>query len=164
MQCGRHIDSLGHHRASCTTTGTLGRRGFALESAAARVCKQAGARVTTNVMVSDLDLPALNATDSRRLEVVVDGLPLFGGSQFAVDTTLVCSLHSDCLNAGRPRIHLAFLLVFCHSCGPRTAKALSLIRLLHRSPDCQVTVTPPDSVPQPCSATTVKEIKDRTET
>ena len=51
--------------------------------------------MTTNVMVRDLDLPLLNATDSRRLEVVVDGLPLFGGSQLAVDTTLVCSLHSD---------------------------------------------------------------------
>ena len=47
--------------------------------------------MTTNVMVRDLDLPVLNATDSRRLEVVVDGLPLFGGSQLAVDTTLVCS-------------------------------------------------------------------------
>ena len=51
--------------------------------------------MTTNVMVRDLDLPVLDATDSRRLEVVVDGLPLFGGSQLAVDTTLVCSLHSD---------------------------------------------------------------------
>ena len=50
-------------------------------------CVQRG-RVTTNVMVRDLDLPVLNATDSRRLEVVVDGLPLFGGSQLAVDTTL----------------------------------------------------------------------------
>ena len=50
--------------------------------------------MTTNVVVRDLDLPVLNATDSRRLEVVVDGLPLFGGSQLAVDT-MVCSLHSD---------------------------------------------------------------------
>ena len=49
--------------------------------------------MTTNVR--DLDLPVLNATDSRRLEVVVDGVPLFGGSQLAVDTTLVCSLHRD---------------------------------------------------------------------
>ena len=49
-----------------------------------------------HVMVRDLDFPVLNATDSRRLEVVVDGLPLFGGSKLAVDTTLVCSLHSDC--------------------------------------------------------------------
>ena len=59
-----------------------GATGFALESAAARVCREAGGRVTTNVMVRDLDLPVLDATDSRQLEVVVDGLPLF-------DTTLV---------------------------------------------------------------------------
>ena len=51
--------------------------------------------MTTNVMVRDLDLPRLDATDGRRLEVVVDGLLLFGGSQLAVDTTLVRSLHSD---------------------------------------------------------------------
>ena len=43
----------------------------------------------------DLDLQVLNSTDSRRLEVVLDGLPLFGGSQLAEDTTLLCSLHSD---------------------------------------------------------------------
>ena len=34
----------------------LGRRAFATESAAARVCREAGARVTTNVMVWDLDM------------------------------------------------------------------------------------------------------------
>ena len=42
----------------------------------------------------DLDLPVL-ATDSRRLEVLVDGLPLFGWCQWAVDTTLVCAMHCD---------------------------------------------------------------------
>ena len=46
-------------------------------------------------MVRDLDFPGLDATDGRRLEVVVEGLPWFGGSQLAVDTTLVRSLHSD---------------------------------------------------------------------
>ena len=35
------------------------------------------------------------STDNRRLEVVVDGLPLFGGSQLAIDTTLVCAMHCD---------------------------------------------------------------------
>ena len=30
--------------------------------------------------------------DTRRLEVVVDGLPLFQGAQLAIDTTLVCPL------------------------------------------------------------------------
>ena len=51
-------------------------------------------RVTSNVLIRDLDLP-VPATDGRRLEVVVDGLPLFGGCQLAVDTTLVCALHCD---------------------------------------------------------------------
>ena len=76
--CGLPIDSFRHHRASCTRTGALGRRGFALESAASPVCWEAGGRVTTNVMVRDLDLPVLNATDSRRfrgrLAVVTTGL------------------------------------------------------------------------------------------
>ena len=55
--------------------------------------ERAGGRVGTNPMMRDLDLPVL-ATDSR-LEVVVDGLPLFGGCQLAVDTTLVCAMHCD---------------------------------------------------------------------
>ena len=79
-RCGRPIDSFGHHRASCTRTGALGRRGFALESAAARVCREAGARVTTNVLVRDLDLPLPEAADNRRLEVVADGLPHRGAA------------------------------------------------------------------------------------
>ena len=34
------LDVLGHHRAACANVGVLGRRGFALESAAARVCRE----------------------------------------------------------------------------------------------------------------------------
>ena len=94
-RCGRPFDALGHHRAACARTGVLGRRGFAVESAAARICREAGGRVTTNVMVRDLNLAAPNVRDARRLEVVVDGLPLFGGAQLAVDTTLVSALHCD---------------------------------------------------------------------
>ena len=45
--------------------------------------------------VRDMDLILQNANDGRRLEVVVDGLPLFGGRQLAVDTTLVGALHAD---------------------------------------------------------------------
>ena len=45
-RCGRPLDSRGHHRAACSVAGVLGRRGFALESAAARVCREAGGRVT----------------------------------------------------------------------------------------------------------------------
>ena len=44
---------------------------FPLEVAAAQVCRETGARVTTNVFVRDMDLAAFDVTDSRRLEVVV---------------------------------------------------------------------------------------------
>ena len=49
----------------------------------------------TNVMLRDLDMVLPNAADGRRLEVVADGLPLCGGAQLAVDTTLVCALRRD---------------------------------------------------------------------
>ena len=80
-RCGLPLDACGHHRAACARAGVLGRRVYALESAAARICREAGGRVTTNVMVRVLDLAVPNAADARRLEVVVDGLPLFGGAQ-----------------------------------------------------------------------------------
>ena len=90
-RCGLSLDVLGHHRAACAHAGVLGKRGWALESVAARICREAGGRVTTNVLLRDLDLAFVGAAeaDGRRLEIVVDGLPLFSGAQLAVDTTLV---------------------------------------------------------------------------
>ena len=69
---------------------SLARRGF---YAVARVCSEGGARVSTTVMVRDLDVLAPQALDSR-LEVA-EGLPLFGGMQLAIDATLVNPLHCD---------------------------------------------------------------------
>ena len=73
----------------------LGRRGFALEVAAAQVCREAGPRVSTNQFVRDLDLGEFNGLDGRRLEVIADGLSLWRGAQLAIDTTLVSPLHRD---------------------------------------------------------------------
>ena len=56
-------------------------------------CREAGFRVATNLLVRDLLLVPPN--DGRRLKVVVDGLPVYGGAQLAVDTTLVSALHCD---------------------------------------------------------------------
>ena len=78
-RCGHPLDSCGHHRAACARAGVLGRRGYAVESAAGRICREAGGRVTQNIMVRDLDLEHLQGPGGRRLEVVADGLPLFGG-------------------------------------------------------------------------------------
>ena len=94
-RCGRLLDAFGHHRAACARAGVLGRRGFAVESAGARICREAGGRVVANALLRDLDLVAPNPRDQRRLEILADGLPLFGGAQLAVDTTLVSPLHCD---------------------------------------------------------------------
>ena len=51
LRCGP-LDVLGHHRAACSRAGVLGSRGFSLESAAARVCREAGARVSTNLSMT----------------------------------------------------------------------------------------------------------------
>ena len=58
--------------------------------------------MTTNVIVRDLDLAEPNAADTRSLEIVADGLPLFGGTQLAIDTTTVSTLHA---NGAARRVH-----------------------------------------------------------
>ena len=45
--------------------------------------------MTTNVVLRDLDVVLPNAADGRRLEVVADGLPLFGGPNLLL-TPLWC--------------------------------------------------------------------------
>ena len=54
--------------------------------------------MATNLFVRNVDLGVPRAGDNRRLEVVVDGLPLFGGAQLAVNT-LVSALKAN----GEPR-------------------------------------------------------------
>ena len=56
--CGRPLDPCGHHRAACAQAGMLGRRGYALESIMARICREAGGRVRTNMLVRDMDVQA----------------------------------------------------------------------------------------------------------
>ena len=94
--CSRLLDSYGHHRAACSTVGVLSRRGFAVENAVVQVCREGGARVSTNIFLRDLDLDLKHASmDGRRLEVVAEGLSLFGGSQLALDAILVSALHAN---------------------------------------------------------------------
>ena len=98
-----HSTPFGHHRAACARMEGLGRRAFAVESAGARICREAGGRVAVKRDgLGTWTLQHQTPGDARRLEIVVDGLPLFGGAQFAVDTTLVSELHCDGLaTAGR---------------------------------------------------------------
>ena len=43
--CGGHLDALGDHRSACAQVGVLARR-----AAAARICREAAARVNTKVV------------------------------------------------------------------------------------------------------------------
>ena len=77
-RCGRPLDAFRHHRAACSTGGLLGRRGFAAESAISQIFREGGAKVSTNVMVRDLDITPPHRSDLRSLEVVAERLTLFG--------------------------------------------------------------------------------------
>ena len=98
-RCRRTFDSLGDHRAACAQSGALRSRGGPLERAAARVCREAGARVTTHTRLADLNVQHVQHIDDRRIEVIANGLALWGGAQLAVDTTIVSPL----TRAGEPR-------------------------------------------------------------
>ena len=50
-RCGQPLDSRCHHWGACAHAGVLRRRGFPLESCAARICREAGARVSINFRV-----------------------------------------------------------------------------------------------------------------
>lgn len=54
-RCRRNLDTLGDHRAACARAGVLRTRGGPLEHAAARVRREAGARVTQNTRLADLN-------------------------------------------------------------------------------------------------------------
>ena len=98
-RCRRTLDTVGDHRSACAQSGLLRSRGGPPERAAARICREAGARVTTNTRVADLNIPKVWTLDDRGIEVIANGLPLWGGCQLAVDTTLVSPLTRD----GQPR-------------------------------------------------------------
>ena len=74
-RCGHFLDVFGHHRAACARAGVLSKRGVALESATARIFREAGGRVTTNVLVRDPDLegPGPGQVDARRLKLQLTG-------------------------------------------------------------------------------------------
>ena len=60
--------------------------------------------------VRDLDLLVPNVHGGRRLEIVAEGLPLFGGVQLVVDVTLVSPLRGDLREtvslSGAARVHM----------------------------------------------------------
>ena len=83
LQSGR---CSGRHLA---LAGRLLKRGTPVERMWARVCREGGARVQTNVFLRDMNLDGIRSSDGRRLEVVANGLPTYHGAQLAIDATIV---------------------------------------------------------------------------
>ena len=77
-RCGRPLDCLGHHRATCLRAGVLGRRGYALESAAGRVCREALPVFHGAQLAIDTPHRQCQDMDGAALEVMAD----FGQSDF----------------------------------------------------------------------------------
>ena len=74
-RCGLQLDVCGHHRAGCAAARVLGRREHALESAAPHICPLDSAQC--NGARLRFWRCQMQLTDGQRVEVVVDGLPLF---------------------------------------------------------------------------------------
>ena len=73
-RCRRALDLCGDHRAACAQ-GVY---------AAKKICREA-ARVTTNTRIIDLSIHHADTQDDRRIEVIANGPPLWGGAQLALD-------------------------------------------------------------------------------
>ena len=133
-RCRQLHDLFGDHLAACPRSG--------VERAAARICREAGATVALNVRLRDLNVDVARQ-DERRIEVIANGLALWGGSQLAVGTTLVSPLTS----AGAP--HRAAgtgtcrgKRACCHRLALRTRLGGLGLQCAERSPPTQRTGPP----------------------
>ena len=70
------------------------------EVCVARTCREAGAREKENQLLRDLNT-VVPVTDQRRIEVIANGLPFWGGKQLAVYTTVVSALSGRGVARGR---------------------------------------------------------------
>ena len=84
--CHARLDPRGMHGAACTRSGRIRKLADPIERTLARVFREAGARVRFNVFLRDMNV-GVPVGDARRIEVLAQDLPCFGGSQLAVDVT-----------------------------------------------------------------------------
>ena len=89
--CHEPLDPLGHHRAACPHFGHSQKRATPVERVMARICREAGARVKFNAFLKDVNV-SVPTSGLRRIEVLAQDLPCFGGAQLAVDVTLRSAL------------------------------------------------------------------------
>ena len=86
--CGAPVDEWGHHALACTRSGWLKRRATGLELAWVQILNEAGANAHHRPLLRSLAIPGVLDTDSRQLDIVAGGLPLYGGKTIVGDATL----------------------------------------------------------------------------
>ena len=91
--CHALLDARGLHRAARTRSGRIRTRATPIERTLARVFREAGARVRFGTFLCDMTV-GVRADDDRRIEVLSQDLPCFGGSQLAVDVALRSALET----------------------------------------------------------------------
>ena len=91
--CQAPLDAHGRHSAACPRSGRSKKRATPIERVLAHVCREAGARVTFNAFLRDMNV-GVPASDGRRIEVFAQDLPCYAGTQLAIDITLRALLTS----------------------------------------------------------------------
>ena len=86
--------------------------------------REAGASVSVNVFLRDLDLP-VGAMDQRRIEVIAEGLPVFHRAQLAIDATFVSPLRADGEPHRRRPVEDGVALTLARWCKERTYPELT---------------------------------------
>ena len=74
-------------RMPCASRRSGTPQSFVHMNAVARICREAGDRVRFNAFLRDMNIN-VGAADERRIEVLAQDLPSFGGAQLAVDVGL----------------------------------------------------------------------------
>ena len=77
--CRSDLDAYGDHRSACPRAGRLKKRSVPMEKMMARICREGGARVRTNVFIRDMNVGGVDLNDNRHIEIIADGLPLYHG-------------------------------------------------------------------------------------
>ena len=81
-------------------SGRIRERAGPLEVTTARICREAGATVKTNVYLRDMNV-SVHSSNERRIEILAQGLSIRQDGQLAIDVTLRSSTTTD--NSAHPQ-------------------------------------------------------------
>ena len=93
--CTRRLDPYGIHLLACPRSGRLVARARPLERAWVQIVREAGARVQPQVRIAAINVAPVPVGDTRVIDFVAYGLPVYGGLPICGDPTLRSPLTED---------------------------------------------------------------------